>query len=158
MGIGMCLILLTGCATLPASERSGQLESAQFLYRSSGFVDFESYCSLLLVVEKAGSADGDTYRLAATLMYNDLPPVDSLLIRAGGEAVTLLDEQARTTRKLIGGPRFATRLSFELDQELVRMLATAPRVVLQCGGERVTLTDRERGLLQSFLAADVERG
>jgi hypothetical protein len=158
VGIGICLVLVAGCATSSAPGRGGQLVSAQFLYRSSGFVDFESFCSLLLVVEKAGSTDGGTYRLAATLMYNDLPPDDSLLIRAGREAVTLLDEHPRTIRKPIGGPRFATRLSFDLDEELVRKLAGAQRIVFQYGGERITLTDRERDILQSFLADAPELG
>ncbi|MBN1835474.1 MAG: hypothetical protein JW820_06450 [Spirochaetales bacterium] len=148
----MGLTLLAGCMTPYAPPGSGGLQSGQVLYRSSGFVEFESFTSLKLVMHKAVTREGGECRLVVTLTYNDMSAPDTLVIEADGEEVALRDRQPRTSRRLVGAPRFTTRLSFVLEEELVARLRRAQRIVVWYGHQRVSLTDRERGVLQGLLA------
>jgi len=150
-GAGMALILLAGCAIFSNQSRGTETRSVQFLYRSSGFADFESFSSIALVMDRTFSFRGDDYCLTATLRYNDMPGPDTLVIRADQDEMVLRDGRPRTIRQLVGNPRFTTRLSFDLDEEQVRRLRSARRIVVQYGDQRLTLTVGERRALRRLL-------
>ncbi len=177
VGLLLLAALLAGCASAPRVERRRQPLStgtgsylltekhhsdrhgarvvflSRFYFGSSDF-----YRSEIFTIQKVASASDSYYQLVLDLAGGSEPDVRSVVLKADQSVFLLTDPKPWRNHLPVGAVRFEERHRLRLDPLLVACLRSAGTIRIQDVAGPITLTPRQRSVLQSFLRDTAELG
>jgi hypothetical protein len=177
IGLLLPAVLLAGCASAARVERRRQPLStgtgsylltekrladrhgermillSRFYFGSSDF-----YRSEVLTIQKVATEAESYYLLVLDLAGGSRPDVRSIALKVDQSLYRLTDPKPWSNRLPVGAVRFEERHRFRLEPQLVASLRAAGTIRIQDLAGPITLSSRQRAVLQSFLRDTAEPG